>query len=257
MPAPRNLFKAKLKAKETQIGCWLGMAEPYIAEIAGHTGFDVLVIDGEHAPNDVKSMLGQLQALAPSAAQPLLRLPVGQIHLVKQALDIGAQSLLVPMIESGEQAAEMAKAILYPPRGVRGVGAALARASSFSTIKDYLVTANEEICLLLQVESLRGLAALDDILEVDGIDGIFIGPSDLAADMGLPGKNAAPEVRDATARAVERIHASDKAAGILTTDHDYAKTCIEIGVEFVAVAIDVMVYVQGMKAVSAKFKGER
>ncbi|MFZ2100533.1 MAG: HpcH/HpaI aldolase/citrate lyase family protein, partial [Oricola sp.] len=184
MPAPKNEFKAALARGERQIGCWVGLADAYAAEIMGTTGFDWLLIDGEHAPNDVRSIMRQLQALEASPSHAVVRLPIGETRIVKQILDVGAQTLLIPMVESGEQAAELVRAAQYPPRGVRGVGAALARASKFSAIPDYLATADSEICLLLQVENRAGMAALDDILAVEGVDGIFIGPSDLAADMG-------------------------------------------------------------------------
>ena len=210
----RNRFKAGLAEGGVQIGCWVGLADGYAAEISGEAGFDWLLIDGEHAPNDMRSMREQLTALGRSASHPVIRLPVGEVWMVKQALDIGAQTILVPMVESGAQAALLARAMRYPPEGLRGVGAALARASRFSGIADYVNKADAEVCLLVQVENRAGLAALDDILAVEGVDGVFIGPADLSADMGYRGQANAPEVTEAITGAIQRIRAAGKAAGM-------------------------------------------
>lgn len=254
MPAPHNKFKARLKHGKTQIGCWAGMADSYATEILGTAGFDWVLIDGEHAPNDIRSILAQLQALGSSESSPVVRLPVGNEALVKQVLDIGAQSLLIPMIESAVQAEEMICAVHYPPNGRRGIGAALARASHFSKITDYLKTADEEICLLLQIENLKGINALEDILALDGFDGIFIGPSDLAADMGYPGQTAHETVRNTVITALDRIKASGKVAGILSLDEQFSRQCIQMGVEVVAVGIDVMEYSKTLHALATSFK---
>ena len=180
MPSPRNRFKAALKTGRPQIGLWLGLADSYAAELSAGAGFDWLLIDAEHAPNDLRSILGQLQAIAPYPASAVVRPPVGEVHRLKQLLDIGAQTILVPMIETADQARAMVTAVRYPPEGVRGVGSGLARASAFGRIPDYLHTAGREVCLLLQVESRRALDNLVEILTVDGVDGIFVGPADLA-----------------------------------------------------------------------------
>jgi 4-hydroxy-2-oxoheptanedioate aldolase len=255
MPAPVNEFKAALSRGERQIGCWLGMANAYAAEIMGTAGFDWLLIDGEHAPNDLRSILAQLQALEASPSHPVVRLPIGETWMVKQVLDIGAQNILVPMVESGAQAADLVSAVRYPPKGVRGVGSALARASRFSAIPDYLTTADDEICLLVQVENRAGMAALDDILAVDGIDGVFIGPSDLAADMGHIGKPGAQEVQDAIADAIPRILKAGKAAGILAVDPASIETYAGLGVTFLAVGIDVNLLAGAARKLAAQYKG--
>ena len=254
MPAPKNEFKAALARGERQIGCWVGFADGYAAGIMGTTGFDWLLIDGEHAPNDLRSILAQLHALQASPSHPVVRLPIGETWMIKQALDIGAQNILVPMVESGEQAAALVSATLYPPKGVRGVGSALARASQFSGIPDYLTTADDEICLLVQVENRDGMTALDDILAVDGIDGVFIGPSDLAADMGHRGQPGHPEVQAAIADALRRIAASGKAAGILALDPAVADQYIDLGANFIAVGIDVTLLAGAARKLSARFK---
>ena len=247
MPAPHNSFKAALKANKMQVGCWLGLADPYIAEISGSAGFDWVVVDAEHAPNDLRSIVAQLQVLESSGSHPVVRPPIGETWLIKQYLEAGAQTLLVPMVESRAQAEELVRAVTYPPHGTRGVGSALGRSSKFSGIADYLTTADQEICLLVQVENRAGVAALDDILEVEGIDGVFIGPADLAADLGHIGKPGTPEVRDCVMDCMRKIVAAGKAAGILTTDTQVQQDCAEIGARFVATEIDVSLFANGMR----------
>jgi 4-hydroxy-2-oxoheptanedioate aldolase len=239
MPAPLNPFKKRLHARDIQIGLWVGLGSPAVAELASGTGFDWLVLDGEHGPNRLQELLAQLRAVGQSGAHPVIRLRDDNRAEIKQALDIGAQTLLIPMIETAAQAQEVVRSVLYPPRGVRGVGAALARASGYGSVGDYLTTANDQICLLLQVESRAGLAALDDIAAIDGVDGVFIGPADLAADMGFPGNPGHADVQAAVSDAFTRIHAAGKAAGVLTSDQALAKGYAEAGVEFLAVGSDV------------------
>ncbi len=251
MPAPRNLFKHAIAKGELQLGCWLGLADPYIAEISAGAGFDWLLIDGEHAPNDLRSIVAQLQVIAARDACAVVRPPIGETWLIKQLLDAGAQTLLIPMVESAEKARALVDAVTYPPHGVRGVGSALARASDFSAIPDYLTTAREETCLLAQVENRKGLEALDEILSVEGLDGVFVGPSDLAADMGLIGQAGAPEVRGAVIAAMEKIVTSGKAAGILTLDTDLQRECREMGASFIATEIDVTLFARNMRQAAA------
>lgn len=239
MPAPRNLFKQALKEGRAQIGLWQALANPYTVEISAGAGYDWLLLDAEHAPNDVPLLVSQLQAMKGTASHAVIRPPIGETWIVKQMLDIGAQTLLIPMVDSKEMAETMVKAVRYPPHGVRGVGAALARASAFNRIPDYLQTANDEICLLLQVESRAGLAALDAIASTEGVDGVFIGPADLAADMGYLGKPGAPEVQAEVEIALAKIQSHGKAAGILIGDLSLAKRYLELGATFVAIGNDV------------------
>lgn len=253
MPAPINHLKRRLAAGETLHGCWVGMADPYAAEMAATCGFDWLLIDGEHAPNDLRSTMAQLAVVDPSASLPVVRLRDDDTARIKQALDAGAQSLLIPMIETAEQAERAVRATRYPPEGIRGVGSSLARASRFSAIPDYLTTANDQICLILQVESRAGLAALGDILAIPGIDCVFIGPADLAADMGHLGNAAHPEVRAAVLDALARIAASGKAAGMLSTEDAFIADCVEAGARFVGVGIDVLAYVGTLRALARKY----
>ena len=254
MPAPRNPFKHAITKGELQLGCWLGLADSYVAEISAGAGFDWLLIDGEHAPNDLRSIVAQLQVIAARDTHAVVRPPIGETWLIKQLLDAGAQSLLIPMVESAEQAQALVDAVTYPPQGVRGVGSALARASDFAAIGDYLTSARDEICLLAQVENRKGLDALDDILAVEGLDGVFIGPSDLAADLGFIGQAGAPEVKKVVVSALEKIVASGKAAGILTLDTDFQRECRDIGARFIATDIDVSLFARNMRnaAVSAR-----
>ena len=254
MDMPINTFKQRLQAGEAQIGLWLGLADPYCAELAANAGFDWLLIDGEHAPNDLRGLLGQLQAVAPYPAQPVIRPVIGDTALIKQLLDIGVQTLLVPMVESAAQARELVRAMHYPPNGVRGVGSALARASRWNSIPGYLDKADTQMCLLVQIENLDGLANLDAIAAVEGVDGVFIGPADLSAAMGHRGNPGHPEVQAAIEDAIVRIQKAGKAAGILSADQTLARRYLELGATFVAVGVDTTVLMRGLQTLAAVFK---
>lgn len=239
MPAPVNAFKEALLDGETLFGLWVALGSPFSAELCAGAGYDWILIDGEHGPNDIPGIAAQLQAAAQKPAHSVVRIPIGETWIVKQALDIGAQTLLIPMIETADQAEKMVKACRYPPHGVRGVGAALARASDFGRITDYLHTANREICVLLQIESRAGLANLEAIANTEGVDGVFIGPADLAADMGYLGNPGAPEVVTAVEDAIKRIKALGKPAGIMSSDPAMIERALVLGAGFVAVGSDV------------------
>ena len=251
MPVPHNPFKAAITKGQLQLGCWLGLADPYIAEISAGAGFDWLLIDGEHAPNDLRSITAQLQVIGARGSHAMVRPPIGETWIIKQLLDAGAQSLLIPMVESGPQAQQLVDAVTYPPHGVRGIGSALARASDFAAIGDYLTSAREEICLLAQVENRKGMTALNDILAVEGLDGVLIGPSDLAADMGFIGEPGRVEVKAAVLEATKRIVNGGKAAGILTLDQELQAQCRDLGATFIATEIDVKLFAQNMRASAA------
>lgn len=254
MPAPRNLLKAALADGRPQFGIWLNLASPYSAELLAGAGFDWLLIDGEHGPNAIPTILAQAQTIG-SRTQVVVRPPMGETWMIKQILDLGVQTILVPMVESRDHAAEMVRAMRYPPEGVRGLGASVARAAEFGRIGDYLKTANQEVCLILQVESRAGLAALPSILEMEGVDGVFIGPSDLAADMGFPGNTTAPEVQSAIDDALRAIVASGKSAGILTFDLALAARYREMGVTFLGVGGDIPLLVKAASGLVAAVKG--
>ncbi|VVE45272.1 4-hydroxy-2-oxoheptanedioate aldolase [Pandoraea fibrosis] len=253
MKTPPNLFKQALARGERQIGLWLGLATPYAAELCAGSGFDWLVIDGEHAPNDLRTMLATLQAVAPYPTHPVVRLPHGDATLIKQVLEIGATTLLVPMVESAAMAQALVSATRYPPRGIRGVGSGLARSSRWNRYEDYLHVANETISLLVQVETADALAQVDEIAAVDGVDGVFIGPADLAASMGYLGQASHPEVRNAIEDGIVRIRRAGKAAGILCVDETLARHYLDLGVTFIAVGIDTTLLASASRSLAAKF----
>ncbi|MCX7565692.1 HpcH/HpaI aldolase/citrate lyase family protein [Sulfitobacter sp. F26169L] len=257
MPAPLNPFKKALAEGEIQFGCWLGLADGFSAEMMGQAGFDWLVIDGEHGPNDLRSTLLQLQVIAATDAHAVVRVPVGETYMLKQVLDAGAQTVLVPMVESADQARQLVRDMTYPPNGDRGVGYALTRAARFGTIGDYGTTADAQICLLVQVENMRGLAALDDILTVEGVDGVFIGPADLAADMGHIGNADHDDVQSVIMDALRRIRVAGKAPGILSTRDGMTNDAIAAGAQFVAVGADVLLLGNAARALAEKWQATK
>jgi 4-hydroxy-2-oxoheptanedioate aldolase len=248
-----NAFKAALADRQAQIGLWVSMADPYLAEVSATAGFDWLLIDGEHAPNDLRSILAQLQAVAPYRAQPVVRAVSGDAALIKQLLDIGAQNLLVPMVDTPEQAKAIVSATQYPPLGIRGVGSVIARASRWNARADYLDVADGEVCLLVQAESVSALKNLEAICDVEGVHGVFIGPADLAASMGHRGHSDHPDVQAAIDQAIQTIIKSGKAAGTLTSDPALARHYLSIGCTFVATGVDVLVYASAVRKVAAEF----
>ncbi|MBK5144482.1 4-hydroxy-2-oxoheptanedioate aldolase [Budviciaceae bacterium BWR-B9] len=254
MEMPINHFKRALAEKRPQIGLWLGLCSPYSAELLASSGFDWLLIDGEHAPNDLQTILSQLQAVAPYASQPVVRPPWNDPVRVKQLLDIGAQTLLLPMVQSAEEAQLAVQSTRYPPNGIRGVGSALARASRWNRIPDYLQKADSEMCVLVQIETRRGLVNLPDILQVEGIDGVFIGPADLSADMGLPGQPNHPEVQQAIEHAIGQIIAAGKAPGILMADQKMARHYLSLGALFVAVGVDTTLLSKAAESLAKQFQ---
>ena len=252
MPA-HNPFKTALAAGQPQVGLWLSMADPYLAEVSATAGFDWLLIDGEHAPNDIRSTLAALQAVAPYPGQPVVRAVHGDTALIKQLLDIGARNLLVPMVDTAEQARDLVSATRYPPLGIRGVGSAVGRVSLWSGRADYLDVADDEVCLLVQAETVTALQNLEAICAVDGVHGVFIGPADLAASMGHRGKPGHPEVQAAIEAAMRTIVASGKAAGTLTSDAALARRYLDLGCTFVAVGVDVVLYAQAARRLRGQF----
>jgi 4-hydroxy-2-oxoheptanedioate aldolase len=266
MQTPINIFKQALAAGTPQIGLWAALASAYSTELLAGIGYDWLLIDGEHAPNDVRNTLAQLQAVA-SAQQafgdarshPIVRVPVGTgdvgVALIKQHLDIGAQTLLVPMIDTAEQADLVVKATRYAPAGIRGMGSALARASRWQAHARYVHEANDQICVLVQVETVEAMKNLDAIAATPGVDGVFIGPSDLSASMGQSGNAGHPDVQAVIADGVRRIRAAGKAPGILATSEAGAKQWLAAGALFVAVGADTMLLAAGASQLLAQFKG--
>ena len=254
MQTPDNLFKQALARGELQIGLWQALADPYAAELCAGSGFDWLLLDGEHAPNDLRSILGSLQGIAPYPVHPVVRVPHGGADLIKQVLEVGATTLLVPMVDSAEQARQLVRAMRYPPEGMRGVGSAIARSSRWARYPNYLHEANERVCLLVQVETRDALVRLDAIARVDGVDGVFIGPADLAASMGHLGQPTHPEVRAAIEVAITTIAQAGKAPGILCADEALARYYIALGARFVAVGVDTVLLARATHLLAASFK---
>ncbi|RYZ06237.1 MAG: 4-hydroxy-2-oxoheptanedioate aldolase [Comamonadaceae bacterium] len=257
MQTPTNVFKQALKDKRPQIGLWLGLADAYSAEICAGAGFDWLLIDGEHSPNGLQSLLQQAQAIAAyPGAHAIARVPLGHgdagTALIKQYLDIGIETLLVPMVDTAAQADAIVRAMRYPPHGIRGMGGA--RASRWGRYADYANAANAQVCLLLQAESREALDNLDAIAAVDGVDGVFIGPADLSASLGHVGNPGHPEVQHAIEDAIARIQRAGKAAGILTPDEALARRYLDLGATFVAVGLDTNLLARHTSALAARFK---
>jgi 4-hydroxy-2-oxoheptanedioate aldolase len=253
MDLPRNTFKQALHARQLQIGLWLGLADAYSAELLAGCGFDWLALDAEHAPNDVRSVLSQLQALAPYPVQAVVRTPSDDVTLLKQYLDVGAQTLLVPMVESAAQGARIVAATRYPPAGIRGVGSALARASRWNLIGNYLRDSSRELCVLVQVESMAGLEALPAIAATEGIDGVFFGPADLAGSMGLLGQPTDARVQAAIRQGIQAVRGAGKAAGVLAVDADVARNYLDAGATFVAVGVDTSLLLRAARQLRAQF----
>jgi 4-hydroxy-2-oxoheptanedioate aldolase len=248
----RNVFKRALASCERQVGLWSGLASPIAAEIIAGAGFDWIVIDGEHAPNDVLSLLAQLQAMQGGTAEPVFRLPWNDAVMIKRALDVGARSLLIPFVQNAEEALKAVTATRYPPRGIRGVSVA-PRANNYGRIKGYHQSAHLDICVLVQLESRAALEEIEAIAAVEGVDGLFIGPSDLAADFGHLGNPKHPEVQAAIKNAVERIRAAGKSAGTLAGNADDVDSLFDLGFNFTAAGSDVGLLVRGAEQVAARF----
>ncbi|RAH38396.1 HpcH/HpaI aldolase/citrate lyase family protein [Halomonas sp. SL1] len=253
MEVARNPFKAALSASRIQYGIWAGFGSAYCAEITASTGYDWMLIDGEHAPNTVTSILAQLQAVAPYPTASVVRTPQGDDTLIKQLLDIGTQTLMIPMVESAEQAGNIVRAMRYPPQGIRGVGGGLIRASRWNEIDDYMAHAHEELCLIAQIETSRGVENVEAIAKVDGVDALFIGPYDLSASLGYPGNPQHPDVQGRIRHCIESILAAGKTPGILAPNAADANHYAQLGCRFIAVGIDVSLLRQAAKASLTRF----
>ncbi|WP_118184366.1 4-hydroxy-2-oxoheptanedioate aldolase [Paraburkholderia phosphatilytica] len=254
MSAPHNAFKRALAAGTPQIGLWAALADAYVTEVLATTGFDWLLIDNEHAPNDVRSTLAQLQAVAAYPTHPVVRPVRSDPAIVKQLLDIGVQTLLLPMIDTVEQAAEAVAATRYPPHGIRGVGSALARASRWNRVPGYLQNAADELCVLVQVETVSAMSNLAEIARVDGIDGVFFGPADLSASMGYLGRPGEAAVREAICAGIRAVRAAGKAAGVLAADRPIAEDYLAAGATFVAVGSDTGLLSRAAAELAASYK---
>ena len=255
MDLQTNAFKHAIRSGRQQIGLWVSLANHYSAEIVAGSGFDWLLLDGEHSPNDPPTVLPQLQAVAPYPVSAIVRPAWNDKVLIKRYLDIGVQSFLVPYVQSPSEAAAAVEAIRYPTRGVRGV-AGSTRASRFGRIPDYLKRAEAELCLLVQIESRQGLDHLDEIASTDGVDGVFIGPADLAAGLGHLGEIGHPEVQSTIKDAIARIKAAGKPAGILATDEPSSRRYMEWGTTFTAVGVDAMILLRETEKLAKLYKAQ-
>lgn len=249
----RNAFKHAILAGQHQLGLWVSLVSAYSAEIVAGSGFDWLLLDTEHSPSEVAAVLPQLQAVAPYPVSPIVRPSWNDKVLVKRHLDQGAQTLLIPYVSTVQEAQAAVAAMRYPPGGVRGV-AGSTRAAGFGRVKDYARRCEAELCLLVQVETREGLDNLEAIAAVDGVDGVFIGPADLAAGLGHLGEIAHPEVQRAIFDGIRRIKACGKAPGILAMDEAFARKCIDAGTLFTAVGLDASLLARESEKLAARYR---
>jgi len=253
MELPINHFKRGMKAGKPQIGLWSSLSSHYSVEVIAGSGFDWLLLDTEHSPNDLENVVTQLQAASAYPSTPIVRPAWNDMVLIKRFLDIGVQTLLIPYVQNPQEAADAVAYTRYPPRGVRGV-AGTTRATRFGRIKDYFKRADEELCVLVQVETRQGLDHLDAIANTEGVDGVFIGPADLSAGLGHLGDIPHPEVQTAIDDAIRRIRKAGKAPGILAPVEADARRYLELGCLFVAVGADVGLLARESEKLCARFK---
>lgn len=250
---PRNAFKRAIHAGRQQIGLWCSIPSPFTVEVLAGSGFDWLLLDTEHAPADIPEIFAQLQAAAGGSASPVVRVPSNDPVAIKRALDAGAQSLLMPMVQTADEARAAVAATRYPPEGIRGF-AGMSRATRFGRVKDYFKQAHDETCVLVQVESAQALDNLEAICAVEGIDGVFIGPGDLSASLGFLDGQGAPEMVKLIEETLRRIVAAGNRPGILTADRTLARRYMAAGSVFTAVDIDLALLVRQTEALAAEFK---
>lgn len=255
MPLRVTFRDALAAASRPLAGVWACSGSPLVAEILAGAGMDWMLIDMEHSPNSLESTLAQLQAVAAYDTTPVVRVPFGETVMIKQVLDLGAQNLLVPMISSAAEAEEIVAAVRYPPRGRRGVGSALARSARWNRIEDYLQNADAHVSLFVQVETAAAVEAAGEIAAVDGVDGVFVGPSDLAASMGLLGQQSHPDVTAAVIRTFEAVRAAGKPVGVNAFDPAVAQAYLDAGASFVLVGADVALLARGSEALAARWVG--
>ncbi len=253
MDVPANHFKRAIKSGQSQIGLWCSLASNVSVEIVAGSGFDWLLLDTEHSPNELPMVFSQLQAVMENQVQPIVRPPWNDHVMIKRFLDAGVQTLLIPMIQTVAEAEQAVASTRYPPRGVRGFASA-SRSSRFGRVKDYHTRCEEELCVLVQIETKLGLDNLDAIARVDGVDGVFIGPGDLSAGLGYLGDQTNPAMVRVYDDAIDRIKAAGRAPGFLTGDEALARRCIERGCLFTAVGADSGILARGSEQLAAKFR---
>lgn len=255
MELPVNAFKQALAEGRQQIGLWCNLVDSVATEVCAGAGYDWLLLDSEHAPNDVRTVLTQLQCIAPYQCHGVVRPPTNDAVAIKRYLDVGAQTLLIPCVETAEQATTIVSSATYPPTGFRGVSTQT-RAGRWGRIPNYLIRAGEEICIIVQIETVQGLKEAESIAAVEGVDAIFIGPSDLSASLGYPGQPTAPQVVDAIDQIAAAAQAAGKPLGILTVDRALAQRCINNGFLFAAIGIDTDLLASASTALLAQIAKE-
>ncbi|WP_039017994.1 HpcH/HpaI aldolase family protein [Halocynthiibacter namhaensis] len=259
MHVPENKLAKDLRAGQVNCGLWMGAGSPTLAEIAARAGFDWCLIDGEHNPNSDDMALGQLQAMAGGGAAAVMRVASAEDWLIKRALDIGVQTLVVPMIHNAEDARRVAAACRYPGwsegQGSRGMGAYQARASGYGAYGNYVAEANDQVFCFVQAESREALENIDEIAATPGVDGVFIGPADLSADMGHPGNPGAPEVQEAIAHICSRVQAAGKPLGTVTFDVNDTQYLIDRGFQFIGVGGDLALFANAARQLAERARG--
>ncbi|MEJ8571004.1 HpcH/HpaI aldolase/citrate lyase family protein [Microbaculum marinum] len=253
MDITRNAFKHAIAAGTRQIGLWSSLASNIAAEVIADSGFDWILFDTEHAPNEIPGLISQMQAAAIGTATPVVRPAWNDAVLIKRILDAGAQSILVPFVQTADEARQAVSAAKYPPAGIRGA-AGTSRASRYGRVSGYLNTANDQICVLVQIETEEALGRIDEIAAVDGVDGVFIGPNDLSASMGYLGQMRHADVQAAIKRAIDALKAAGKPGGILTSNQEDARQYVEWGFTFVAVGSDLGLLAKSADALASRFR---
>ena len=251
--AKTNYFKQALSNDKPLFGLWQGIANTTVAEISAGAGFDWLLIDTEHGPFALGDVLAHLQAVAPYPVSPIVRPVEGSAAEIKRLLDIGAQTLLVPMVNNAEQARDIVAAAKYPPEGYRGLGTSMARAANWNRDGDYLKTANDQICVIVQIETLAGVENIEEIVAVDGVDAVFIGPSDLSAAMGHIGQPGHPEVVATIERCFTVIQQAGKQAGVLAVTKELVARYVQQGARFIGVGVDASLLANATTQLAAEY----
>lgn len=252
-PTFRDRLAEQRDGGRSLVGLWVCSGSPLVAEIFAGSGVDWLLIDMEHSANSLLSVMTQLQAVGGYPVTPVVRVPFGDDVVLKQVLDTGAQNILVPMVSTAEQAREFVAAVRYPPQGRRGVGSSLSRSSRWNRVDGYLANADDHVSLVVQIESADAVANAAEIAAVDGVDGVFVGPADLSASLGVLGQQTHPDVLAAVQRTFDAVRAAGKPVGVNAFDLDAAARYIEAGAAFIAVAADVSMLARGSEALAARF----
>lgn len=256
MSSITNNFKAAINSGKTQYGIWNGIPHSYAAEILAGAGFDWVVVDAEHAPFTMDQIVIQLQGMSRYPVTPIVRMRNADPYYMKPLLDAGVQTFIIPMVESGDTADLMAKAMRYPPTGTRGVGTALARGAQWNRVNNYFKNADAEMCLIAQVESVKGVEAINDIIAVENVDVVFMGPADLAASMGHLGNPGHPEVKEQVQKCIKKIVNSGKTAGVLTSSKELIADYASQGARMIGVGLDTIILAKATKALAEHYKPE-